>query len=269
MADIYTDFAYIYDDAMEEIPYAKWGENVHKLLLKNKIKDGLVCELGCGTGTFTRLLKDKGYDMIGIDMSEDMLELAMYAETEDEEEEDAFDPDDRILYLLQDIREFELFGTVKAFVAVCDTMNYLTDRADFVKTLKLVNNYLEKDGLFIFDLKTEYMYKNVIGNTNRSEVCEDYAYIWENAYDESDRTNTYLVTIFNKEDDGADSRYVRSEETHVQKAYTIDEVKSMINEAGLGLVEVLDADTMQAPSEKTGRLYFVVREQFQEGKYYE
>ena len=114
----YESFARVYDLFMDNIPYEEWCEYLAGLLEDQGIREGLVLELGCGTGNMTRLLAEKGYDMIGVDNSVDMLEIAM--EKKEEEEQD-------ILYLLQDMREFELYGTVRAAVSVCDSMNYIIE----------------------------------------------------------------------------------------------------------------------------------------------
>ena len=101
----YESFARVYDMFMDNIPYKEWCNYLTGLLKEYEVDDGLVLELGCGTGNATRLLSDAGYDMIGVDNAPDMLEIAL--EKKEEEGQD-------ILYLCQDMREFELYGTVKA-----------------------------------------------------------------------------------------------------------------------------------------------------------
>lgn len=120
--DAYTSFAAVYDMFMDNIPYEEWCEYLTSLLQENGVLDGLLLDLGCGTGSLTELLAKKGYDMIGVDISGDMLQLAM-----EKRERSGAD----ILYLLQDMREFELFGTVRAVVSICDSMNYI-DRKSVV-----------------------------------------------------------------------------------------------------------------------------------------
>ena len=139
--DIYGSFACVYDKFMDNVPYKEWGKYLKSLLEEQGISDGLVLELGCGTGSLTEILADAGYDMIGVDLSADMLDIAM------EKREQS---GNNILYLLQDMREFELYGTVRAVVSICDSMNYLPCEEDFLQTLKLVNNYLDPEGVFIF-----------------------------------------------------------------------------------------------------------------------
>ena len=152
--DAYTGFAVVYDELMDNIPYEEWCEYLTGLLKEQGVTEGLLLDLGCGTGSLTELLADAGYDMIGVDNSEEMLELAL-----EKKEQSGKD----ILYLCQDMREFELYGTVAAVVSICDSMNYLTDYEDLVQTLKLVNNYLDPQGVFIFDMNTVHKYRDLNG----------------------------------------------------------------------------------------------------------
>ena len=257
--NMYTNFAYLYDTFMDNIPYEAWAKNIISLLQADGVTSGLVCELGCGTGTFTEILSAAGYDMIGIDSSEDMLNVArekLY-DLMDEEEPP-------ILYLQQDMRSLELFGTVAAMVSVCDSMNYILTDEDMIKVLRLANNYLDPRGLFIFDLKTAHFYKK-LGTGNLSDVKEDCAYIWENEYDEEKELNTYLLTLFEEDEDG---KYQRSEEVHVQRAYTIEKIKELVKASGMKLESVMDAETLKEADEDADRILVVARETKQEGKYY-
>ena len=131
------------------------GRIIWKKRLKTAgIENGLVLELGCGTGTMTGLLAQKGYDMIGVDNSEEMLAEAM-----EKKVESGLD----ILYLMQDMQEFELYGTVRAAVSVCDSLNYITDPEELKQVFCLVNNYLDPGGLFLFDINTVHKYRDVLG----------------------------------------------------------------------------------------------------------
>lgn len=127
----YESFAEVYDLFMDNVPYDVWKDNLLGILARYKITEGLVAELGCGTGKMTRRLAESGYDMIGIDNSYEMLGIAMEY------------PAEGILYLCQDMRAFELYGTVAAVVSVCDSMNYIVEYADLVEVVRLVNNYLD------------------------------------------------------------------------------------------------------------------------------
>lgn len=246
--DAYTGFAAVYDIFMDNIPYEEWCRYLHGLLKEYGVEEGLLLDLGCGTGTLTRLLADRGYDMIGVDLSDEMLEIAMEQESEEPR---------GILYLLQDMREFELYGTVGAIVSICDSMNYLMEYEDLVQVLRLVNNYLDPGGVFIFDLNTIYKYRDTMGETTIAENREEGSFIWENYYDEEEMINEYDLTLFIREDDG---RYQKYEETHFQRAYDLDEVKQAITEAGMEFVVMYDAFTKDAPEPDSERVYVIARE---------
>lgn len=245
--EAYTDFAYVYDTLMDNTPYEKWCEQVTAILQRHGIKEELVLDLGCGTGTLTELLAKKGYDMIGIDVSEEMLERAI------EKREESGLP---ILYLLQDMREFELYGTVKAVVSVCDSLNYLLEDEDVIETFRLVNNYLDPEGIFIFDFNTVHKYRDVIGDATIAENRDECSFIWENFYHEEERINEYDVTFFVKEGE----LFRRFEETHYQKGYTAEEMKAFLEEAGLQFVSMCDSDTQKDVTDDTERICMVARE---------
>lgn len=245
--EAYTDFAYVYDTLMDNTPYEQWCERITDILRRHGIDKELVLDLGCGTGTLTELLAKKGYDMIGVDYSQEMLARAM-----EKREESGL----QILYLLQDMREFELYGTVKAVVSVCDSLNYLLEEEEVIETFRLVNNYLDPKGLFIFDFNTVYKYKEVIGDTTIAENREDCSFIWENYYHEEDEINEYEVTFFVKEGD----LYRRFEETHYQRGYTPGQMKNFLTKAGLEFVAMTDSDTGGEVTPESERVYMIARE---------
>ena len=158
--EAYTEFATVYDTFMDNVPYEAWEKYLVDILKAEGINDGLLLELGCGTGRMTRLLAAEGYDMIGVDNSEEMLSVAREYTMENTE----------ILYLLQDMREFELYGTIRAVVSVCDSMNYIMSEEDLRQVFSLVNNYLDPGGIFIFDMNTRYKYEELLGD-NSFRIC--------------------------------------------------------------------------------------------------
>ena len=245
--EAYTDFADVYDTFMDETPYEDWCEFLVQILEEYEVPKGLVLDLGCGTGTLTELLAKEGYDMIGIDCSQEMLARAM------EKREDS---GLQILYLLQDMREFELYGTVKAIVSVCDSLNYLLEEEDVIETFRLVNNYLDPKGLFVFDFNTVYKYKEIIGDATIAENREDCCFIWENYYHEEEEINEYEVTFFVKEGD----LFRRFEETHYQRGYTPQQMKDFLAKAGLEFVSMTDSDTGGEVTAESERIYMVARE---------
>ena len=245
--EAYTGFASVYDLFMDNIPYKDWCAYVTGLLKEHGISDGLLLDLGCGTGKLTRLLAAEGYDMIGVDLSEEMLEIALEHEMEDPKQ---------ILYLQQDMREFELYGTVRAIVSICDSMNYLEDYEDLVQVLRLANNYLDPKGIFIFDMNTVYKYREQLGEQTIAENREESSFIWENYFDEGEMVNEYDLTLFVKEGE----LYRKFEETHYQRAYSMEEIKQAIGEAGMEFVAAYDACTHHPARDDSERIYVVARE---------
>ncbi len=244
----YESFAQVYDTFMDNIPYEEWEEYLSGLLKDRGIRDGLVLELGCGTGTMTELLARRGYDMIGVDNSPEMLEIAL-----EKREKSGHD----ILYLLQDMCEFELYGTVRAVVCVCDSLNYILEEEDLLQVFRLVSNYLDPGGYFIFDMNTEYKYREILGETTIAENREEGSFIWENYYDEEEKLNEYELTLFLPEEDGLYRKY---EEEHVQRAYSLQKVRELLEEAGLQAEAVYDAFTRNEPAAESERVYFIARE---------
>ncbi len=284
--EAYTGFAGVYDIFMEDTPYEAWADFLSDLIEKygiskpirekedTLVKEGsrqkkeglealeemvseraleternLVLDLGCGTGTLTELLYAKGYDMIGVDSSEEMLLKAMEKKEKSGSE---------ILYLCQDMRDLDLYSTVGTVVSVCDSVNYLLEDDEVESVFLLVNNYLYKGGLFIFDFNTVYKYEKVIGDTTIAENRDACSFIWENYYHGQERINEYDLTIFAREGEGGLFR--RFTETHLQRGYTLDEMLGFVERAGMEVVLMLDADTREKPGEMSERIYIAARE---------
>ena len=213
----------------------------------------MVLDLGCGTGTLTELLAEKGYDMIGVDNSEDMLEIASEKRAESGL---------NILYLLQDMREFELYGTVKAVESICDSINYILEEDDLREAFSLVNNYLDPEGVFIFDLNTPYKYRELIGDATIAENREDASFIWENTWYEKEQVNEYDLTIFARTNG---EYYQKFFETHYQKAYELETVKELIQKSGMEFVAAYDAFTREPVRADSERIYIIAREKGKKG----
>ena len=241
----YENFARVYDELMDNVPYEEWAQFILNLLQDRKITEGLVLELGCGTGKLMSLLGKAGFDMIGVDNSVEMLQIAREKTSQD------------FLYLLQDMREFELYGTVKAVISVCDSVNYITKKEELKKVFQLVNNYLDPEGLFIFDFNTEYKYRELIGETVIAEDREDVSFIWFNEYDEESHLNDIDLKVFVQEEGDI---YRKFQEEHIQRGYTLDEIKQLLEESGLIFLEAYEEYTTQAPQPDSGRIVVVAQE---------
>ena len=288
--EAYTSFAYVYDTFMDNVPYGEWARHIREKLCEHGVTDGIVLDLGCGTGTMTERLAGYGLGMIGVDNSEEMLELAMEKKTES-----GYD----ILYLLQDMRGFELYGTVRAVVSVCDSVNYITEPDELEEVFRLVNNYLDPKGIFLFDFNTVHKYRDVIGDSTIAEDRGVCSFIWDNRYYEKEQINEYDLTLFIAEDfnpmenayvsertadsedallseEGAGdledtmfseeeggengSLYRRYTETHYQRGYTLAEIQELLERAGLVFIEAYDADTKETPNDTSERICVIARE---------
>lgn len=244
----YKSFAQVYDLFMNNVPYEEWCRYLTGLLEEYGISGGLLLELGCGTGSMTELLSQKGYDMIGVDNSEDMLEIAM---------DKRVDSGHDILYLLQDMREFELYGTVRAVISICDSMNYILEEEDLLQVFRLVNNYLDPGGYFIFDLNTIYKYEQ-IGESTIAENLEEASFIWDNFYDAKTQINEYELAIFIPE--GEEGLYRKYEEFHEQRGYDLEVIRHLLEEAGMRFVAAYDAFTRNPVRPDSERIYVIARE---------
>ncbi len=251
MSEAYSNFASVYDELMDNIPYTEWFDYIHGLLQEYNITDGIVAELGCGTGNISELMSSAGYDMIGIDYSTAMLDIANEKKSKN---------NSNTLYLLQDMREFELYGTVKAIISVCDSINYITEPKDLLETFKLVNNYLDPKGIFIFDFHTKYYYKEIVSDATIAEDREDLSFIWDNYYDEEENINELALSLFIKETATDDNLYRKYEELHLQKGYTLCEIKELIKDSGLDFITAYDAFTKEPATEECERIYIIARE---------
>ncbi len=260
--EAYRDFARVYDKFMDNIPYTEWGERLDALIRKYGVSKperdaeglldaerNLVVDLGCGTGTLTEMMYQKGYDLVGVDVSDAMLNIAMEKKEQSGSE---------ILYLQQDMRELELYGTVGTVYCVCDSLNYILEEEELAAVFSLVNNYLFPGGVFIFDFNTDYKYHEVIGDATIAENREECSFIWENIYDPEEGINEYDLTLFVRQEDETFRKYT---ETHLQRGYSAEQMKRLAEQAGLAVLEITDADTGQAVTDKSQRIYIVAREQ--------
>ncbi len=246
----YEEFAMIYDWLMEEVPYEQWRAFIEQQIRQqypNKEKTALlIADIGCGTGNLTIPLAFSGYNMIGIDLSEDMLMIAR---------EKMMETDLDILFLHQDMAQMELYGTCDVMLATCDSLNYLSS-IDILKSFfEKVKNYLNPGGLFIFDMNTTYQFQEIYGNQSFHYTDDGIAYIWENAYDALEGSNHYMITFFVENEEGL---YERFDEEHEEYAYDKELIEELIGEVGLTIEGVYDNYTRTPYHDKTQRMTFVV-----------
>ena len=242
----YDAIAEIYDRLNREIDYAAWADFIEKNFDRYLLsRPSLVLDLACGTGSMTKELAERGYDMIGVDGSEDMLGVA-YERAEGQ----------KILYLLQDMRHFELYGTVGAVTCCLDSLNYLTGKGDLDACLSCVHNYLDPDGIFLFDMNTPYKHQKVLGENVFTFEEEDAACVWRNHYHPADRRVEITVDIDYRE---------TGEHFHEQfyeYTYDLDTIRAALEKHGFVLEKVCDGESFGLLTEESERYFFCAVKQY-------
>ena len=248
---IYDLLAPIYDEINKDVDYSVWADFIEKNIEKSftpYCKPSLILDLGCGTGKMTLELARRGYDMTGVDYSFEMLDVAR-----NNAEKDGFS---NILWLCQDMREFELYGTVDVVVSCLDCMNHLTSRADFSKCLSLVHNYLVPDGLFIFDVNGRYKFENVYADNSYvmdggSSMC-----IWQNFYNRKSGICDFYITLFEENENGFFARY---DEHQREKMYSLRVLRSLLAENSMQLVGAYSDFDFSSADDGSERIYIVAK----------
>lgn len=241
---IYDNFAYIYDMLMYDIDYSKWADYIEEIFKVNNLKPSLILDLGCGTGNFCIEMAKRGYEMIGVDRSQEMLSCAKLKSVEQ---------GTNILYLNQDMTNFELYGTVDAIVCLMDSLNYILYKRDIKRMFKLVKNYLNPEGLFIFDVNTPYKFENIFDENVFYDISDEATYIWQNYYNRKSKVCEFELTFFVKESEA----YKKYDEVHYERSYSKSELKELIKAGGLSLLNVYDDLKLSSPSKKSQRNFFV------------
>ncbi|MBE6555608.1 MAG: class I SAM-dependent methyltransferase [Ruminococcaceae bacterium] len=240
----YEALARFYDSLNGEVDYGGIADFYQAAFARAGLSPELVLDLGCGTGKMTLELARRGYDMIGVDGSAEMLSLAFSAKYAA--------GDTRTLFLQQDMRELELYGTVGAAVSTLDCINYLTEEGDLVRCFSLVHNYLDPGGIFLFDVNTPYKFKHVFGD--QAYILEDETSFcgWQNEYDEASGLCRFYLSLFEEQRDG---RYRRTEEEQVERCYQREELEAALRQVGFEDICFYGDTDFGAPHERTERWY--------------
>lgn len=245
---IYDLLAPFYDAINADISYSDWADFIEKIFNKEcKSRPELVLDLGCGTGKMTLELASRGYDMTGIDISAEMLDIAR-----EQAEIGGYD----ILWLSQDMREFELYGTVDSAVSCLDCINHLTKPSDVKKTFELMHNYLIPDGIFVFDINGEAKFENIYAD--RSYVMEEDGgvCIWQNYYDKKTKLCDFYITLFEECSDG---RYERYDDEQRERMYTVSEMRKMLLASGFEFIGAYSDFDFNEATDNSERIYIAAR----------
>jgi len=250
MLDGYSVLAPVYDRLNDTVDYRKWADFIEASFEKyspdKKIKS--VLDLGCGTGSMTIELAERGYDLVGVDISDEMLSVA-----DQRARERGLSG---ILYIMADMCSFELYGTVDAVVCCLDGINHLDRREDLLACFSLVSNYLEPGGVFLFDLNTPHKFKTVY--SDRDYILEDDGIMccWRNRLSKSGDTVDFFLTVFEQDEDGA---WQRSDGGHRERAYGLRTISNELEACGMKLIEVSAGYGFEKPEKDTERWYLAAK----------
>ena len=244
----YSDFAFVYDELMHDVDYDNWVKYIEDIIKSENVQVQNILELACGTGNLTIPLTKKNYDIAGIDISEEMLQVAREkAEKENVE----------LVLLEQDIVELDFDVTnLDCILCGCDGFNYITYDEDLEGVFAKCHELLKENGLFIFDISSYYKLSTVLGNNMYGENRENVAYMWQNYFDDEQNLVEMELTFFVADENG---KYDKHEERHLQRAYTEEEILDMLEEAGFSDIKVYGDFTFEQPEEDCERVFFVCR----------
>lgn len=244
----YSDiFASVYDMFMEDADYRKRTAYIHGLLKKYNRNKGILLDLACGTGKFSVNFSNLGYDVIGVDISPDMLMKA---------KENAEQGSNReILFLCQDMTELDLYGTVDACICCMDSLNHISDFEGFRRTLNKVSLFMNKGGIFIFDVNTLYKHRHILAEESFVYENEDTFLVWQNSPCVKGTINIFL-DFFSLE---YNKKYSRFSEEFTETAYSLSTIKKELINAGFKVLHCYDDLSYSHPKFNSDRVYFVAQ----------
>lgn len=251
----YGAISSVYDNINSHIDYHAWADFFERCFDRYlPCRPDLVLDLACGTGSMTLELAKRGYNMIGVDASSDMLGIAYERKFE-------LDTPHDVLFLLQDMKDFELYGTVGAVTCCLDSINYLTEDGDLDTCFACVHNYLDPDGLFLFDMNTPYKFENLYGDNTyvyEEEDCGGNAFcIWQNYYDRESRLCDFSLTVFEREENG--TKYLRRDESQTERCYTRAEIENSLTRNGFEILGFFADFDLCGADDKNERWYVAAR----------
>lgn len=235
----YSSFANVYDSLTTNVEYKKRADYIHSLLERYGCNGGILLDLACGTATLSKELAYFGYDMILVDSSPEMLGFAKEKLPES-------------LLLCQDITKLDLYGTINCAVCSLDSVNHLLKPCDVRNAFSSVSLFMEKGGVFVFDVNTVYKHEKILGNNSFVYEKDNIYCVWQNFYKRKSRTVDINLDIFVEKN----GLYSRQSESFSERAYTVDEISRWLEDAGFEIKGVFNDMTYDEPQENSERLYF-------------
>lgn len=242
----YEKFALYYDELMDDVDYESWFLYIKNIFKRFDIEPREVLEIACGTGNLTYYLCKEGYNITSFDMSEDMLSIAYNKLLSFK----------NLKLLKQNMKDFKINKQFDSIVSICDSINYILNEDELLKVFENVYNHLKYGGLFIFDINSYYKLSEIIGNNTFVEDRDDIYYVWQNYFDKSNNLAQFYLDFFIKNDDG---NYIRFDEEHIERAYQIEEIESILKEVGFKGIKKYEAFTFNIPKNNSERINFVAR----------
>ena len=240
----YEALAGIYDRLTGDVNYGRRADYIEKLFKRSRIPVHTVLDLACGTGTMTAILTGRGYELISVDSSPDMLAEAREKAMELEGEPPVF--------LCQSMPELDLYGTVDAAICCLDSINYLTRPKDVQRTFQRLKLFIAPGGLLVFDINSVDKLMGLDGQVWLDET-EDIYCVWRTEFEKRSKICSYWMDIFTRNDDDT---WERDFEEHRQRAYTVEELTAWLTEAGFTDIRTYGDCKMREPGENEQRIYF-------------
>lgn len=250
----YGQFAFSYDALTQNVDYEKRGAYFHQIMLAHHKTDGILVDLACGTGSLSEFFARLNYDVIGIDASEEMLEVA---------QEKKIETGSDILYLNQTMQQLDLFGTVDIVLCALDSLNHITDPRELQDVFDRVSLFLNEDALFIFDVNTVYKHDVILGDHTFVYDLDDVYCVWQNSRGE-DHLETITLDLFEYEEQN--DLYVRYQESFEERAYPHEMLVGMLDRAGFELAAVYGDDSFEPLCATTQRAVYVCRNRYCKNK---
>ncbi len=242
----YGKLAQIYDYLMSGVDYDEWAGYINSIAEKFDCKGIKVLDLACGTGNSSLSLEKKGFKVVGIDISPEMLKAA---------KEKSFKKGSNIQFIQQDMRQLNISEEVDMTVVYQDGLNYMLEDEELKEVFRRVNKHLKPGGLFVFDINSVDKLPTVSGEVTYYEE-DSMALIWESNYNYENKVWEICLTGFLKQDNGY---YDKFKETHREKYYHTGTIISFLEETNFKVLAVYNAFTFDEGRDSDKRLYYVAQ----------